>query len=154
MTEITIRQIEKEDWKQLIDLRIAFLKELGHSVNYDACHAQMNTYLTDHLNQSVTVLGAFDGAKMVGCAYLLFQDRPYHDSFAHGKIGEVVNVYTLPDYRRQGIAGQMMDAIIAIAKERGLDQLRLNASQAGRGVYEQKGFVDNPPKDPPMVLPL
>lgn len=63
------------------------------------------------------------------------------DGVLLGREGLVLNVYTEPDWRRRGIAKQIMDAIIAWAADAGVVRLVLSASPAGRSLYEQIGFV-------------
>ncbi len=52
----------------------------------------------------------------------------------------VHSVYTEPAYRRQGLARQILNAMIAECRERGLPRLSLHASDEGRGLYAQLGF--------------
>ena len=46
-----------------------------------------------------------------------------------------------PEWRRQGIAEQLLTEIINWSKEQKLDRLVLHASEEGRRLYEQLGFV-------------
>lgn len=57
-----------------------------------------------------------------------------------GNQGLVLNVWTDRDWRRQGIARRLMEAVIAWAHERGVTNLVLHASNDGRALYEQLGF--------------
>jgi GNAT superfamily N-acetyltransferase len=63
------------------------------------------------------------------------------DGLLLGREGLILNVYTVPDWRRQGIAQQLMETIIAWAGDVGIVRLVLAASPAGRSLYEQIGFV-------------
>ena len=53
----------------------------------------------------------------------------------------VVNVYTEPEYRRQGIARALMLALMEWARTTAADRVVLHASSAGRALYESLGFV-------------
>jgi len=53
----------------------------------------------------------------------------------------ILNMYTEPEFRRQGIARQIMLTILAWVKERGLRSVNLHASADGRPLYEKLGFV-------------
>jgi GNAT superfamily N-acetyltransferase len=57
-----------------------------------------------------------------------------------GKRALVLNVYTEPEFRRQGIARRLMLAVIAWGRESGLRSLSLHASDFGRALYEELGF--------------
>ena len=61
--------------------------------------------------------------------------------FAEGRQAVVINVFTEPDWRRQGIGELLMKEIIEWSKEEKLDRLVLHASQDGRRLYERLGFV-------------
>ena len=50
-------------------------------------------------------------------------------------------MYTAPEYRRQGIALHTLDLLVRDAKERGVSQITLEATDMGRALYEKYGFV-------------
>jgi GNAT superfamily N-acetyltransferase len=60
---------------------------------------------------------------------------------ASGRHGIVLNVFTEPDWRRQGLAERLMRQILDWARDQGLDRLVLHASEQGRGLYQRLGFV-------------
>lgn len=60
---------------------------------------------------------------------------------AKGRHAIVINVFTEPEWRRQGIAEVLMQRIIEWAQVEQLDSLVLHASEAGRSLYERLGFV-------------
>ena len=68
--------------------------------------------------------------------------RPLGPStISEGRQGTIVNVFTEPEWRRHGIGSLLMKEIIAWSRNEGLDRLLLHASEKGRPVYEQLGFV-------------
>jgi Predicted acetyltransferase len=58
-----------------------------------------------------------------------------------GRQGIILNVYTEPDWRRRGLARLLMETIIVWAREQKLDTLVLHASEDGRALYEELGFI-------------
>lgn len=52
----------------------------------------------------------------------------------------VVNVYTEPEFRSQGVARALMSALMDWAAARGSDRIVLHASEAGRPLYASLGF--------------
>jgi len=64
-----------------------------------------------------------------------------NDAFAEGRHGLVINVFTEPEWRRQGIGELLMKEIIDWSKEEKLDRLVLHASTDGKRLYERLGFV-------------
>ena len=63
----------------------------------------------------------------------------YHNP--SGKKAYIMNMYTSPDYRRQGIAYKTLDMLVKVSKERGINQISLEATEMGRPLYEKYGFV-------------
>lgn len=60
---------------------------------------------------------------------------------AEGRHAIILNVFTLPHWRRQGVAALLLQRIIDWARAERLDRLVLHASEAGRSLYERLGFV-------------
>jgi GNAT superfamily N-acetyltransferase len=52
----------------------------------------------------------------------------------------ILNVYTHPDHRRQGLAKRLTETAIDWCKEHGIDYIFLHASQHGRPIYEALDF--------------
>ena len=53
----------------------------------------------------------------------------------------ILNMYTAPEYRRQGIAFHTLDLLVKDAKKQGVSQIALEATDMGRPLYEKYGFV-------------
>ncbi len=54
--------------------------------------------------------------------------------------GYILNVYTHPDHRRQGLAKRLTETAIDWCKQHGIDYIFLHASPHGRRVYESLDF--------------
>src|SRR6267154_883643 len=52
----------------------------------------------------------------------------------------ILNVYTEPEFRKQGIARQIMQTSLAWVKQQGFRSVNLHASKEGRPLYEKLGF--------------
>jgi GNAT superfamily N-acetyltransferase len=70
---------------------------------------------------------------------------PGPDKWAPDRIideeAHIVNIYTEPAWRRRGIAALLMRHILDWTRAEGLTRVNLHASDAGRPMYEQLGFV-------------
>ena len=62
-------------------------------------------------------------------------------SVAKGRQAIVLNVYTEPAWRRRGLARALMERVIEWARLEELDSLVLHASDDGRRLYQELGFV-------------
>lgn len=85
---------------------------------------------------------AYLGDGIVGCGGLcLYRELPSPDN-PGGLCGYLMNIYTLPAWRGQGIGGQVVAWLIAQARARGVGKLYLEASASGKSLYRQLGFKD------------
>ncbi|MBD5384184.1 MAG: GNAT family N-acetyltransferase [Ruminococcaceae bacterium] len=90
-----------------------------------------------------TTVLAFDGERAVGCATICY--ITLMPTFDHpiGKRAHIMNVYTNADYRRQGIARQMVTMLIDEARARGVTYVSLDATEKGSPLYTSLGFAPN-----------
>lgn len=62
----------------------------------------------------------------------------------NSKAAYIQNMYTLKEYRRQGLAKELFVRTLEEAKAKGCSKVILNASDDGKPLYEQFGFKDVP----------
>ena len=90
----------------------------------------------EHIAYLVYDNGAFVGAGGVS----FYQVMPtYHNPT--GKKAYIMNMYTAPAYRRQGIAFRTLDLLVKDIRKQGVSQITLEATEMGRPLYEKYGFV-------------
>lgn len=109
-------------------------------------------YFEKHLNQDCFGFVARDGKTIAAVALLQVIEKPANPHFINGLIGEVLSVYTRPEYRRQGLCLNLMKLLIEGAKEKGLDKIQLKTTEDGYLVYKKAGFVDSESDYKEMVL--
>jgi GNAT superfamily N-acetyltransferase len=63
-----------------------------------------------------------------------------HSRIETASVPLVVNVYTEPAHRRQGISRALMRAVTEWARDQHYDRVVLHASNDGRPLYESLGF--------------
>ena len=90
-----------------------------------------------------TTVLAFDGEKAVGCATICYITLMPTVDHPTGKRAHIMNVYTNADYRRQGIARQMVTMLIDEARARGVTYVSLDATEKGSPLYTSLGFAPN-----------
>lgn len=144
---MTIRNATVNDLDRLIAVRMDFLETIKNPMTADEKERicmQLREYFPRHLSAGdfIAVLAEEDG-KLCASAYLMMVEKPANQSFPNGRTGTILNVFTYPEYRRRGIAGQVLLNLIWQAKLAGLSQLELTATQAGRPLYEKLGFALN-----------
>lgn len=82
--------------------------------------------------------------EVIGAATICYSTILPYVKNPTGKRGHIMSVYTIDEYRRQGIASQMLKILIDEAKKKGVFQITLDASNLGRPVYQKLSFVDSP----------
>ena len=66
---------------------------------------------------------------------------PRGGEIGKGRHAIVLNVFTEPEWRRRGLALELMEEIVAWTRAEQLDRLVLHASSQARLLYEKMGFV-------------
>ena len=132
--------------EELIELRVAYLAaDFGKLAPSDeaSIRAALPSYFERHLGHDLVafVARAEDG-RIASVALLLIGEKPANPRFVNGRIGTVFNVYTVPAYRRRGLASRVMAQLLAFAHEQGLDLVELNATDEGYPLYRSLGFED------------
>ena len=81
-----------------------------------------------------------DGRVVAGGGIILL---PYHSSprDPSPQRAWIVNMYTEPEHRRQGLARRLMDEMIGWCRGRRMTTVYLHASEEGRALYESLGFT-------------
>lgn len=98
-------------------------------------------YFTDAISNGsyVSAVAELDG-RLVSANGLIIYNKPPSITDGIGRVGYISNVYTRPELRGRGIAGELMNLIVDYAREAKLDKLHLGATDSGLGVYERVGF--------------
>lgn len=86
---------------------------------------------------------AVDKDHIVGTSGMSFVERPPHFGCPNGKIGLLSSMFTAKDYRRQGIAKELLSRVVKEAKEYGCSSVQITASDMGVLLYTDFGFVKN-----------
>lgn len=134
-----------EDIDELVTIRITVLRaanKLPDDVDMSVVEQESYAYYKRALNtgEHIAYL-VYDNGMFIGAGGVSFyQVMPtYHNPT--GKKAYIMNMYTAPEYRRQGIAFHTLDLLVQDAKKQGVFQIALEATDMGRPLYERYGFV-------------
>jgi GNAT superfamily N-acetyltransferase len=78
--------------------------------------------------------------RVAGGGGVLFCPWPANPREACTERAVILNVYTELEFRRRGVARQVMQVILEWVKTHGLESVNLHASDEGRFLYESMGF--------------
>jgi len=135
-----------DDIDDLVSLRIIFLQEaeeVNPSISVDEMKASLYNYFKDKISSNLFVSWlAFDEEKIVATSGMSFHIVPPSHGNLTGEEAYLMNMYTLPEYRKQGIGGELLNRTIEEAWKRGIRKIRLNATAIGRSLYEKRGFKE------------
>ena len=145
-TNFDYKRAAIEDIEELVQTRIIVLRAANKlSDEEDMSEVERESYeyykralqTGEHIAYLV-----YDNEKFIGAGGVSFyQVMPtYHNP--SGKKAYIMNMYTAPEYRRKRIAYQTLNLLVKAAKEQGVLQIALEATDMGRPLYEKYGFVN------------
>ncbi len=141
--DLLYRRLAEEDLDVFIILRIKQLREEGAREELDLVPA-LRDYYTRHMKDGTFVSYlALDGEKIVGTSGMSFVEKPPYFGCPSGRIGLLSSMYTDPEYRRMGIARQLLQRVIEEARNYGCGAVQITASDMGVKLYTAYGFVHN-----------
>ena len=140
---ITYRRLKREDLDALIAMRITQLREEGAAEHMDLAPA-LKDYYERHMADGTFVSWlALDGDKIIGTSGMSFVEKPPYFSCPTGKIGLLSSMFTMPEYRRKGIAKELLNRVVEEARAYGCGAVQITASDIGVKLYTAFGFVHN-----------
>ncbi len=148
MKEYTYKKASIDDLELLVSSRVMVLKaanKLHEDTDMSEIEARSREYYKKALAQDThTAYLVFDGDRLIGAGGMSYYSVMPTCCDTTGKKAYVMNMYTDPEYRRQGIAYKTLDLLVQDAKARGVDHITLEATDMGRPLYEKYGFVQMP----------
>lgn len=140
-----ILQLDEKSVDEFCHLRLELFEELGEihkGSDITELKSATKNYYMSHINKDLLCWGIFQERKLVSTGSLcLFSRIPYEENIS-GLEGYILNIYTLPVYRKHGFANQILDTIIEYSKKNQINRLWLNSSEQGEKLYAQRGFLN------------
>ncbi|MCR5336926.1 MAG: GNAT family N-acetyltransferase [Lachnospiraceae bacterium] len=146
---IVYKKLTENELGTVIQMRIAQLTDEymqdGRTVpeDIDLAPALMDFYKRNMAAGTYVSWLALDGDKIVGTSGMSFAEKPPYFTCTSGKVGILSSMYTDPNYRRMGIATQLLDRVVKEAKDYGCGTIYITASDMGVKLYESYGFRHN-----------
>lgn len=146
MKKIIYRAAVISDISELVKLRFMAIyeaDEIKQNQRTSEFEKEVHDYFKEGLSNQ-TYFGAvaeLDGQLISNNGLILYKKPPAFKGTT-GIIGYVTNVYTIPEFRNQGIASELLKLLIAFAKNSRATKIHLGTTDDGRTLYEKHGFKD------------
>ncbi|MCC8075080.1 MAG: GNAT family N-acetyltransferase [Clostridiales bacterium] len=144
--DLTIRKADRSDLEELIRWREVVLREVfsipAGEDRTELLAANRAYYQTALETGEHIACFACAGEKIVGCGGVcLYREMPSPDN-SSGKCGYLMNIYTLPTLRQQGVGKAVVQWLVQEAKRWGAEKIYLEASEQAYPLYRSLGFQD------------
>jgi len=144
--KINYRRANIDDIEILIDHRVRFLNEFYNHPEDDETEILkkvLQEYFSEAIpsNDFIAWLAEYNG-KIIGTSGMVVWQMPArYGGLESGRLGYILNLYTIPEARRKGICTRLLNELIKEARSLGLTYLHLHASEDGINIYRKAGFV-------------
>jgi len=141
------RNLDNNDMDLFIKLRSDYINESQKNINEtekEKIKKSLKYYFERHIgdNDFIGIVCEYNET-VISVAYLIIEEWPSNKNFLNGKIRILLNVYTYPEYRKNGIATNVIKKIIEEAKKQNVAMINLSTSKDGENVYKKIGFTEN-----------
>jgi len=144
MSSLIYRFANESDLEQLIKLRVLMQKEVNSIVNENIDEGYLDKvrqyFIRAMTNKNYFSSVAELSGELVAAIGLAVYEKPPSLTGLNGRNGYITNVYTMSEWRRQGVASKLIELIVEHARNSGIDKLHLGTREASKGVYERVGF--------------
>jgi hypothetical protein len=144
MNKVTFYKAGRQNIETLVEYRLLFALELSGEQPPEAISA-FRLHTTEYFSVAmsegtcISFIGCFEG-KVAGIGSVHFREQPGNFINLSGKWGYVMNMYTLPQYRRMGICSGILQHLIDESVKAGITAFELHATKEGEMVYLKNKF--------------
>jgi ribosomal protein S18 acetylase RimI-like enzyme len=154
--QIVYRQAGIKDIETLIDYRVMFLKEVQKDITKEKeilLRIELRKYFIKSLkdNSYITWFAEYVN-QIVGLGGMVVREQPGNFLLITGKLGYILNMYTIPEFRGNGIGKEILKRLVTYGKSIRLERIDLHATPMGEPIYRKLGFKE--PHDKAMELML
>lgn len=134
----------EDDIPLLIQYRVEFMYEFVKDINpsdIETLKKNLEIYFRRAIPAKTFIAWyATAGGDFAGMGGIILRELAPNIINLSGMQGYIVNMYTLSQFRKQGISSNILSRLIESAKELGVTSFELHASASGEPVYIKRGF--------------
>jgi len=139
-----VRRASTDDLETLVAHRRAMFVDMGYrdEAALDAMATKCHAWLLTRMDRGeyLAWLAIAPDQPIAAGTGLWLMDWPPH-MIGSGPRANILNVYTAVEFRRRGLARELMKVAMEWCRSNGVDTVVLHASADGRGLYESMGFA-------------
>ena len=139
-----IRKIIPADIESIVNMRMRMLAETTDDPMPDGLDKQIRRFVRRHMEDGTCmgVLAEQNGQVIADAVIYIFETMPDEINMV-GRTAMLYNVYTIPEFRDQGIMTKMLPVVIDLAREASAVELKMTAAPKAIPFYERMGFRVN-----------
>ena len=139
----SLRLASADDAPIVVAHRRAMFAAMGYSDNaaLDVMAARFLPWLESKMRaqEYLAWFAVSEDGTIAAGAGLWLMDWPSH-MLGSSRRGNILNVYTEPEFRRRGLSRWLMRSVLDWCRPNSIDLVILHASPQGRALYESLGF--------------
>jgi len=146
LTAIKIRKIGQDEVELLTKYRMAYLTELQgeQSPEYqEKLSEELTLYFKEALaeNRFFAYMAELKG-EILSFGAMVIKKIPGDFNQSSYLEGDILNMYTIPNVRSNGISAMILRQLIDEAQNRGISKISLHTTKAGEKLYRKFGFSE------------
>jgi GNAT superfamily N-acetyltransferase len=144
--KIIIRRVEAGDIPAMTSARLNYLTEM-QGQRTEAYLQELQQNLESFFKQTMAegsffaLLAEYEGT-VVSYGAMVLKKIPGDLNQSSYLEGDILNMYTLPEFRRKGISSLILKQLMNEAKAMGVSKVALHCSKDGEPLYRKFGFED------------
>lgn len=146
MKPFEVRAPRSEDMRPLARLKIewAQLDARPDAAAEWAFADDLSSWMDRMGDRVVCRIAVLGGEALVGMGWLVVSERVPDFADRRRRTGDVQSMYVVPGKRGHGIGRALLDALCAVADERGIPRVSVRSSPRAVPFYEAAGFAGGP----------
>ncbi len=140
-----IKKAEIKDLNIVVKLKMDMFKEVGSIVllQENAEEQIYEKYKELYKEEKGCHYLAYENGRVVACGGAVIKEDIPFCFFKTPMYGYIIDVYCIPEKRRNGFSSRIMEELLKWLKGKGVHNVKLKPSAAGKHLYEKMGFCDS-----------
>jgi len=145
ISNVTIHRVDDSEINAMVQHRIQYLTELQGERD-ERYKNKLKNDLKEFFRQAIAdgsfvAIVAKIADQPISYGGMIIKHIPGDFNQSFYIEGEILNMYTIPEARRQGVASLILKQLLQIAREKGMSKVALHTSKDGERLYRSFGFA-------------